>query len=92
MKLFDFCLSRLENSCWVEHKLCLLFTCRGNQTPTALTAHRKLKKKGNTSLCLLTSSLFYFKNSVHKQITGRLDETKLQQWLMMEHSNVEAKR
>ncbi|XP_039864537.1 probable E3 ubiquitin-protein ligase HERC6 isoform X1 [Simochromis diagramma] len=31
-------------------------------------------------------------NSVHKQITGRLGETKLQEWLMMEHSNVEAKR
>jgi len=26
------------------------------------------------------------------QITGRLDETKLQQWLSMTHGNVEAKR
>lgn len=31
-------------------------------------------------------------NLAHKQITGRLDETKLQEWLTMEHGNAEAKR
>ncbi|XP_041850243.1 probable E3 ubiquitin-protein ligase HERC6 [Melanotaenia boesemani] len=32
------------------------------------------------------------KNWARGQITGRLDETKLQKWLKMKHSNVEAKK
>ncbi|KAM4565993.1 putative E3 ubiquitin-protein ligase HERC4 isoform 2-T2 [Odontesthes bonariensis] len=32
------------------------------------------------------------KNSDHGQIIGRLDHTKLQKWLSMEHSNAEARR
>lgn len=84
---------RREDLNWLECKLYLRFTCAGIML-NRLYAHTKhfsvfFLWAGGVGCC---NSFLSFKSAVQGQITGRLDEEKLQKWLTMEHSNAEAKR
>ncbi|XP_072248664.1 probable E3 ubiquitin-protein ligase HERC4 isoform X2 [Leuresthes tenuis] len=58
----------------------------------AVPSDLKISAGWNSSFTYSSTEKTSLKNSDHGQIIGRLDETKLQKWLTMQHSNVEARR